>query len=69
MVGLSSQTAWATDPPATAPANSLLETPPVTSRADVLFAEGKQLMEEGKFVEACDKLRELLPTMVFCANA
>jgi hypothetical protein len=28
----------------------------VTSRADALFTEGKQLMEQGKFVEACDKL-------------
>lgn len=54
IVGLSSQTAWAVDPPAAMPA----ETPAVTSRADTLFSEGKQLMEQGKFVEACDKLAE-----------
>jgi hypothetical protein len=53
-LGLSSQTAWAADP-AAAPST---ETPPVTSRADALFNEGKQLMEQGKFVEACDKLAE-----------
>jgi len=57
-LGLSSQTAWAADPPApTAPT----EAPPAaagTSRADALFNEGKQLMEQGKFVEACDKLAE-----------
>jgi hypothetical protein len=54
MLGLSSQTAWATDPPAETPP----ATPPVTNRADELFTEGKQLMEQGKFVEACDKLAE-----------
>ena len=57
-LGLSSQTALAADPPApTAPT----ETPAPaagTSRADALFNEGKQLMEQGKFVEACDKLAE-----------
>lgn len=36
-----------------------LETPPPeTSRADALFQEGKQLLEQGKFLEACDKLAE-----------
>jgi hypothetical protein len=54
LVGLSSQTAWAIDPPAETP----VEAPVVTSRADTLFSEGKQLMEQGKFVEACDKLAE-----------
>ena len=58
IVGLSSQTAWASDPPAETTAETPTETPPGTSRADVLFAEGKQLMEQGKFVEACDKLAE-----------
>lgn len=47
---LATQGAFAADPPA--------EAPPVTSRADALFTEGKQLMEQGKFVEACDKLAE-----------
>lgn len=54
IVSLSSQTVWATDPAA----ETTAETPPGTSRADELFAEGKQLMEQGKFVEACDKLAE-----------
>ncbi len=54
IVGLSSQTAWAIDPQA----QTTAQTPPVTSRADVLFSEGKQLMEQGKIVEACDKLAE-----------
>lgn len=49
-LSLSLQTAWAADPPA--------EAPPVPSRADMLFNEGKLLMEQGKFVEACDKLAE-----------
>ena len=53
-LGLSTQTAWAADPPAV----SATEPAPVTSRADTLFNEGKQLMEQGKFVEACDKLAE-----------
>lgn len=51
---LSTQTVLAADPPAAAPT----EAPPVTSRADALFNEGKLLMEQGKFVEACDKLAE-----------
>lgn len=54
-VGLSSQTLWAADAP---PAASPVDAAPVTSRADALFNEGKQLMEQGKFVEACDKLAE-----------
>ncbi|HRI67677.1 MAG TPA: hypothetical protein PK156_25710, partial [Polyangium sp.] len=53
-LSFSVQTVWAADPPLVAPT----EPAPVTSRADALFNEGKQLMEQGKFVEACDKLAE-----------
>lgn len=47
--------AHAQDPPAPAPA------PPAagaTSRADALFQQGKQLLEQGKFAEACDLLAQ-----------
>jgi len=42
-----------TSTPPTSPTAS-----PETSRADALFEEGKLLMEQKKFVEACDKLAE-----------
>lgn len=56
-LALGSQNALAADPPVeTPPAEP--SPPPVTTRADALFQEGKLLMEQGKFVEACDKLAE-----------
>lgn len=56
-LSLSAQTVLAADAPPVADAPAA-EAPPATSRADALFNEGKQLMEQGKFVEACDKLAE-----------
>lgn len=32
--------------------------PDVVTRADALFEEGRRLLDEGKFVEACDRLSE-----------
>ncbi len=55
---LSTQTVLAADPPPAAPTNAPTDAPVATSRADALFTEGKLLMEQGKFVEACDKLAE-----------
>jgi len=44
-----------TTPPETQPS---AEAQPSVSRADALFQEGKQLLDEGKFIEACDKLAQ-----------
>lgn len=60
MLALVPHAARADEPPAeTPPVETPAETPPPEmSRADALFQEGKQLLEQGKFLEACDKLAE-----------
>lgn len=55
--GLGTQNVLAADPPVETP-QVVPTAPPETTRADALFQEGKLLMEQGKFVEACDKLAE-----------
>lgn len=56
-LALGSQNALAADPPVETPPAEPTP-PPETTRADALFQEGKLLMEQAKFVEACDKLAE-----------
>jgi hypothetical protein len=50
-LSISSRPALAADPPASAPAAS-----PEVTRAEALFQEGKALLEQGSFAEACDRL-------------
>lgn len=56
LTGLASSSALAGEPPPAGSSTPAAPASPEASRAEALFQEGKSLLEQGNFTEACDRL-------------